>query len=533
MSARNRRLSSPLWSYGLFLCLFGVGAACASGSKADDLVETPAEGDEGAGGDGEGGGAGDGGAGGSSGASAAGAGGAGGGAAASSGAGGTGTDGGFPEGSTAGGNSGSGGDQAGGMGGDSGAGGDSGSGGSSPATGEFGALCNSPVECTSQLCVEVGHAAKPSQICVVACETGVLCPAGAHCATIDGSGPVCIPDRDSECGACNVDGDCPNQGDRCATGTADEKYCAQDCSFDGVCPKGYECKAPMGGPAGVMLCSPPAGSACPCAPNRDKAVHACSKTAMDITCTGTETCDASMGKYVGCDAGDPAPESCNTKDDDCDGKIDNLPNASCSCNGQGCTVACDPGFSKYPPDVPDSAGCPCAIDSGEPQQGGTCATALSVSKIADVGDKTETKLTGTISDDTDVDWFKVTVTDTPEEGTDSLHVSIAFDPPGDDQWLMQVIRGGDCMKEATAPPIASYDFCVNYKTTAANGDPRGMAPCGEMEGMPHCEDLSTVFLVGVKHNPAASTKSCAPYNIKVSAAAGACDMATLDKCEGE
>lgn len=488
------------------VALVAVGWACAGGS------EIPAEedpGTEGAGGDA--------GSGGDAGASGSGTAGSGTGGTSTGGSGGQGTGGaaGFP---TTGGSGGA----TGGSGGATG-----GSGGGNPNGKDFGATCTAATECKSGKCEDVGPTGKPNKVCVEPCKTGTPCPKDAHC-TVSFATPVCVPNNNDQCGVCKLDTDCKTKGDRCLDGPKKEKFCAQDCGFDGGCPTGTECKAVPGGMAGDKACVPVGGGSCPCAPNRDGDERECTKMGSGLTCTGKEKCDAKTMMYAGCTATTPAPESCNSLDDDCNGKVDDIPGATCNCNGSGsCQILCQPGFSHYPTTLPDSAGCPCKQDKDEPL-GGKCGEAVSLGSITDSGGMAEAKISGTLSADDDVDWYTISIADGAQAGTNSYHVQITFESNPGNEFVFVALRGGDCAKETGAPTLTSYDWCVNYK----DGQ-KGEAPCGkDTDGINPCADHTATYAIAVKRNPMAAMKTCQPYALKINAAAGKCDTATIDACGG-
>lgn len=408
-------------------------------------------------------------------------------------------------------------------------GGTGGAGGTPPAAGEFGAKCAGPDSCNSKMCTEVGNSKSPNQICTQACDASGGCPTDSHCVEIDKVGPVCVPDRESACGLCTKDSDCLNQGDRCLLSGSGQTYCAQDCSVDDKCPTGFECKPPPGALQGIKACTLLTGTDCPCAPNRDKYERACTKKIGDKVCGGLESCNGSLGAYEGCNAPDPAPEICDGKDNDCDGKIDNPPGASCKCEGNDCTVVCNTGFTRYPTTLPESDGCPCPLDTGEPDKGGTCTTPRNVTEISDSGPKTSLSLTGTISSDDDVDWFKITIKDLPESNTNTYHARISFDTNPDNEFVFKVIRGNDCSQEAAVPAITSYDLCVNFQSGTT-----GLKSCqNKGNGVPDCQDMSADYLVGVRRNPSASTKTCKKYSVKFEGNAGPCEESSFDACGGQ
>jgi hypothetical protein len=337
-----------------------------------------------------------------------------------------------------------------------------------------------------------------------------------------------VPDRESQCGVCIKDTDCLNQGDRCLVSGTGQNYCAQDCSVNESCPAGYECKAPPGALQGIKVCTLLANTECPCAPNRDKNERPCVKKVDGKVCGGFEICNGSVGAYEGCSAPDPAPESCDGKDNDCDGKIDNPPNGVCQCDGNNCTIQCQAGFSRYPESLPESAGCPCAVDANEPGKS-TCADPQNVLELADTGTKT-TARAGTLSSDDDVDWYRIIIKDNPEAGTNSYHARISFEENPDNEFVFQVIRGTDCALAATAPTLTSYDLCVNFQQ-GAGASIKGLKTCGENTvDVPQCQNMSSTYLVGVRRSANAVNKTCNKYKVKFEADAGACDINSFDAC---
>ncbi len=407
---------------------------------------------------------------------------------------------------------------SGGKAGNGGVGGGTGGGTGGGASGDCGPSC-------SGKCVDVG-VSKPELVCATACKTGTPCPDGTHCATLDGAS-VCVPNKDGQCALCKTDSDCKVKGDRCLEGPHKEKYCAQDCSFDGVCPSGLKCKQAPGGKVTERSCQADDTVSCPCAANRDGDERACSKSNQGLTCTGAEKCDAKTGKYSACTAPVPQPETCNELDDDCNGKVDDIPGAACNCSGGQCTITCQAGYTHYPSSLPDSAGCPCKEDSFEPL-GDTCAKAVGLPALQDAGGTASGDVTGTLSSDADVDWYKINVKDSDENGKNSYHVQVKFDKNPGNEFVVQVIRGADCAKATTAPILTSYDFCVAFQ----EGTTRGLSPCGNNDGMQHCADMTSDYLIGVSRSASASAKTCSQYTLKVLAAAGACDKASFDACGG-
>jgi hypothetical protein len=188
-------------------------------------------------------------------------------------------------------------------------------------------------------------AAGPAPVCVVArCDPGYYAYEGA----------ACLPARDPSCLPCAADEDCLGPGNRCVAHADGGRACARACGSDnpfgspaGECPAGFVCEPPGG--AGAPVCLPASGS-CTCRAAADAGnVRSCAREGAAGTCWGRETCDPASG-WGPCSAPAPAPEDCNGADDDCDGLVDEdlvLPAAPCAvtnaagtCTGQwSCAAA--------------------------------------------------------------------------------------------------------------------------------------------------------------------------------------------------
>ncbi|MBM4398101.1 MAG: hypothetical protein FJ087_20750, partial [Deltaproteobacteria bacterium] len=156
--------------------------------------------------------------------------------------------------------------------------------------------------------------------CVVdQCETGYWKASDLSCAAFPES--LCKP-----CGsdkACQVPGDAC-----VPAGTGGSMHCLWDCSTESLhppaspggtaCPEGYTCKAARGD--GKLRCVPDSLT-CDCLADDAGEVRLCQVANAHGTCLGQETCDPAAG-WVGCTAATPAPETCNGVDDNCSGLTD-------------------------------------------------------------------------------------------------------------------------------------------------------------------------------------------------------------------
>ena len=142
---------------------------------------------------------------------------------------------------------------------------------------------------------------------------------------------TCLPLQSSLCLPCNQDANCVVPGDRCLVKTgASTGSCGRDCSleslhgpFDGAnpaCPAGYTCEDVAGVGAGTQQCVPTSGS-CDCLPDNAGLERSCAISNGAGTCFGSEVCEPADG-WTLCSARTPATETCDGKDNDCDGVVD-------------------------------------------------------------------------------------------------------------------------------------------------------------------------------------------------------------------
>ncbi|GMV41794.1 MAG: hypothetical protein AMXMBFR64_35100 [Myxococcales bacterium] len=161
--------------------------------------------------------------------------------------------------------------------------------------------------------VEVCDASKSVPQCIVSvCEEGYLKLSDFQCLEIPAV--ACEP--------CSTDANC--FGSTCAqvdTGL----FCLESCDA-GACPEGYFCSD--------NLCRPWNGT-CDCTVETAGNKRTCSLTNPIGKCFGFETCVPASG-WSTCDAVPPATETCNGKDDDCNGFIDDglPPTQSCQVTNQ-------------------------------------------------------------------------------------------------------------------------------------------------------------------------------------------------------
>ncbi len=214
---------------------------------------------------------------------------------------------------------------------------------------------------------------------------------------VDGAGDVSA--TATLCNPCNSDADCGN-GSLCVPHYTGGSFCASLCTD--TCPTGYLC-TPYA--KGGNVCAPPVNNGqvgadfgeCACSPEAIAAglSTACSIPTADAACIGKRVCSAAG--LSACDAPAPATETCDGKDNNCNGQTDEgslcddgNPCTTDACNGAaGCshtanTASCDLDGNPCTEDVCAGSACtagpakvcaddgnPCTNDVCDPSTGCT------------------------------------------------------------------------------------------------------------------------------------------------------------------
>ena len=192
-----------------------------------------------------------------------------------------------------------------------------------PAAGEAGAACVGDGDCNSGSCVQAPEGKRCAPACGLGTGTSATCcPTGWSCDK-SGASPICKPKWTALCAPCSLDSDCSafSPGSLCVKHGETGSYCATKCASAKDCPSDYKCSFSYGVVSQDTVCVLPVGG-CECNQTAIDfaAKTACSNSNSAGTCKGFRKCAA--GGLQVCDAQVPAAETCNAKDDDCNGKTD-------------------------------------------------------------------------------------------------------------------------------------------------------------------------------------------------------------------
>ncbi len=181
--------------------------------------------------------------------------------------------------------------------------------------GTFGAPCQGNIDCLDGFCVE----GEEGFFCTRGCD--LECPDGFDCRSVlsGSSDPVflCLPRLKKVCLPCKSDYQCT--GGACLT-IEGLGQCGYACEEDAECPDGYACAADATAAHEGKFCQPKSGS-CACTTELSGAVRTCVNENALGTCYGLETCDPMTG-WVGCDAKTASAEVCDGLDNNCNAIAD-------------------------------------------------------------------------------------------------------------------------------------------------------------------------------------------------------------------
>jgi len=231
------------------------------------------------------------------------------------------------------------------------------------AEGEPGWPCDQPGDCNSGFCLDTPDGLKCSSLC----GGSSSCPRGYTCTTFStGSDAVsaCVHNMPRVCMPCMDDDECKSlqTGHSIAcVGDDGGRFCAGGCTTEMECPAGYSCtEATVGSGSKALVCRPADGE-CGCS---DRAILESAATECVLkneigTCVGQIVC--TEGGLQPCSVQEPTTESCNLKDDDCNGTTDDVAVRAClvqnsfgSCPG---TTLCQSGTETCQGQRPEQEQC--------------------------------------------------------------------------------------------------------------------------------------------------------------------------------
>ncbi len=171
-----------------------------------------------------------------------------------------------------------------------------------------GTVCSEHDECCSAQCLP-----EPNGVtrCAVACETADDCRDGWSCVDrVSGFSTVAVCVAPWLCESCEVDGSCGGPRDRCIV-LGGDTVCARACGGPSGCPDGWVCDAvETADGGGDDQCVPESGLCIGCL-DEDEDGYGEGAECLDVDCD-----DADPDRNPG------AEETCNRRDDDCDGEVD-------------------------------------------------------------------------------------------------------------------------------------------------------------------------------------------------------------------
>lgn len=253
--------------------------------------------------------------------------------------------------------------------------------------GGAGCPCQADKECPGAACLPTEQGRK----CAAPCPANGICQGGYACVSVTASDAktykLCARKYARLCDPCTVSTSCKTPAEpisHCVSVASDKGesgfYCASECQTQSDCPAGYLCNTVQvveGGQPGKHCV--PSDSKCVCSKlaQTEDLKTTCFVSAKNASgvqigvCNGKRLCTADgLGA---CSAAKPTVETCNGKDDNCDGKTDE--GVNCDDNNL-CTVdSCGGGQGCVHPSV--GKGCddgnPCTADGCDPLTGCTHA----------------------------------------------------------------------------------------------------------------------------------------------------------------
>ncbi|MBM4354750.1 MAG: hypothetical protein FJ109_13345, partial [Deltaproteobacteria bacterium] len=204
-----------------------------------------------------------------------------------------------------------------------------------PGPGEPGYPCGAGSECGSGFCIQTPDGKVCTLECLEECPFGWLCT--LHKPSLPDEVFICAPSGAALCRPCMKNTDCSvngvDTGDICVVYGAAGNFCGNPCGEQSPCPVGYLCQTSTGrsGETGDFCVAQEGECACTDWYADEAASTECFVQNGFGTCKGIRACDHTGLQE--CSAGTPEEETCDGKDNDCDGSVDE------GTGGEACEVS--------------------------------------------------------------------------------------------------------------------------------------------------------------------------------------------------
>ena len=205
--------------------------------------------------------------------------------------------------------------------------------------------CQDHEDCNQKgICLADGMGGKS---CFPWCEKESECPDGYVCRLPFGfEDTACFPAAANLCRPCKEDSDCTPEAIpvtvSCLNFGQDGWFCGSECTEDGKlpCPETHFCGQVAG--TELLRCMPKPGTECDCEPWMEGLSTPCFGESVLGKCFGERVCKD--GVLQTCSVSAPMPESCDGKDNDCDGQVDE----GLEGNAPTCILDFDSGACQVP-----------------------------------------------------------------------------------------------------------------------------------------------------------------------------------------